>query len=127
LRGQAPNTEAIGARIWVRTGGTTQLREVLSGRNFESQYPAEAHFRLWSAAQVDELRIRWPDGTIGISTDVAADRLLTLEEPGDGCGTPSACVPGGRPRTSECIGETRLRGVALGKGRAQPSACIDGD
>jgi hypothetical protein len=127
LRGRAPNTEAIGARIWVRTGGTTQLRELRAGSNFESQDPAEAHFGLGTAAQVDELRIRWPDGTTGISTNVAADRLLTFEQPGDGCGTPSACVAGGRSRTSECIVETRVRGVAVQKGRAQPGTCIDGD
>src|SRR5438105_1464094 len=63
LRGRAPNTEAIGGRVYVTAGGQTQMRELRAGSNFESQDPADAHFGLGTATNVDEIRIVWPDGT----------------------------------------------------------------
>jgi hypothetical protein len=127
LRGRAPNTEAIGARIWVRTGGTTQLRELRAGSNFESQDPAEAHFGLGYGGagrraadsmarrndrHLDERRRR-------PAADVRATgrRMRHAER-----------MCGGRPKPD--VGVHRRdarRGVAVQKGRAQPGTCIDGD
>lgn len=62
LIGPSPNTEGIGARVWIEAGGLRQMRELRVGSNFVSQDPAEAHFGLGFAAQVDRLRVRWPNG-----------------------------------------------------------------
>lgn len=85
LRGAADgtsrrNSEAIGARVTVRTGEVRQLREIRAGSNYVSQNPAEAHFGLGTAEQVDELPIRWPDGEIQVLTGIAADQLLEVEQ-----------------------------------------------
>ncbi len=83
LRGAASaarNSEAIGARVTVSAGGIRQLREIRAGSNYVSQNPAEAHFGLGAAEQVDELLIRWPDGEIQVITEVAADQLLEIEQ-----------------------------------------------
>lgn len=62
LVGRPPNTEGIGARVWVEAGGVVQMRELRVGSNFVSQDPAEAHFGLGRATGVERLRVRWPGG-----------------------------------------------------------------
>jgi hypothetical protein len=63
LRGLPPNTEAVGARIYVTitAGGKTQMREIIVGSdNYTSQNPTVQHFGLGTAANVQQLRIVWP-------------------------------------------------------------------
>jgi len=81
LKGHAPNTEAIGARIYVTTGATTQMQELRAGSNFVSQDPVEPHFGLGNAQVVDTLRVVWPDGTTVVSQNLAADRMISLQNP----------------------------------------------
>ena len=82
LNGKPGNSQAIGARIWVRAGGQTQMREIRAGNNFVSQDPTDAHFGLGSHQQVD-LTILWPDGRLETHSDLAANRELSFSEPGD--------------------------------------------
>lgn len=72
LVGSAPNTEAVGARIRVTLGGTTQMREVAVGNNFTSQNPTTQIFGLGSAAAADTVEIEWPDGSVDAYTGVQA-------------------------------------------------------
>jgi hypothetical protein len=83
LRGRAPNSEAIGARVRVTSNGTTQLRELHAGSNFVSQDPAEAHFGLGPIRSVT-LEVVWPDGARSVHDPVAANQLLVLEQPPPG-------------------------------------------
>ncbi|SDD76025.1 CRTAC1 family protein [Aquimonas voraii] len=64
VRQDGPNPEAIGARVELRAGGRLQVREIGSGSQFLSSGPAEAHFGVGSAAVVERLQVRWPDGTV---------------------------------------------------------------
>jgi enediyne biosynthesis protein E4 len=80
LHGAAPNTWAVGARIYATTGSLTQMRELSAGNNFLSSNPIEAHFGLGAAAAVDELRIVWPDGSEEIRHGVAANQRLVLAQ-----------------------------------------------
>jgi len=81
LRGEAPNTEAAGARIFVTIGTVTQMREITIGNNFVSQNPTIQVFGLGSATQVDELRVEWPDGKETVRNNVAAGRSMNLNHP----------------------------------------------
>ena len=72
LVGQAPNTEAVGARIRVTVGSTTQMREVSVNNNFTSQNPTVQVFGLGSATQADAVEVEWPDGSLDNYTGVAA-------------------------------------------------------
>ena len=81
LRGRAPNTQAIGARITLFSGDRRQIREIRAGNNFTSQNPAEAHFGLGIDTVIDRLRIRWPRGEISELSAVAADQMLVVEQP----------------------------------------------
>jgi len=89
LRGRAPNREAIGARVYVTTGGQTQMRELRAGSNYVSQDPAVAYFGLGVATRVDRLRVVWPDQSHLEEVGVAVDRELTLVQAG-GLATPTA-------------------------------------
>jgi hypothetical protein len=83
LRGRAPNTEGIGARLYARTGEVTQMWEMRCGNNYVSQNPAEAHFGLGTATTIDELRVVWPQ--IGaeptVLHDVPANQYLVVTQP----------------------------------------------
>ncbi len=86
LDGLAPNTESIGSRVLATVGGTTMVRELRAGNNFISQDPAEAHFGLASATQVDTLEVRWFNGGSTTMTNVPANQVLTIVEPTNTCG-----------------------------------------
>lgn len=120
LRGPGPNSAAIGARIAVDAGGSTQVRELRAGSNFESQDPAEAHFGLGSASTFDEIRIRWPDGLQSTIAGGAADRLLVVDRPDVSCNAPGTCLMGGGKRRDDCL-------LQLALGDATPGACTEGD
>ncbi|MDY7092123.1 MAG: CRTAC1 family protein [Acidobacteriota bacterium] len=78
LQGTDGNTEGIGAWIWVTAGGLTQVRELRAGSHFVSQSPAVAHFGLGAATQLDEVRVRWPDGTEEVARNLPVRPFLTL-------------------------------------------------
>ena len=88
LRGAKPNPQAIGARVRVEAGGTAQLREVSAGNNYLSQNPADIHVGLGDASRADRVTIDWPDGTVTVVEDVAADQRLVVDHPGRRSGPP---------------------------------------
>jgi len=65
----------------VRSGDRTQTRLVRAGSNYASQDPALSYFGLGTAQRVDELRVRWPDGSETTRVDLPAGRELTVEQP----------------------------------------------
>lgn len=81
LTGVAPNTQAVGAKIYVTANGVTQLREVRAGSNFVSQSPGDAHFGLGSASSA-VVRVVWPDGTSTAPATFSANRIVILGRAG---------------------------------------------
>ena len=81
LNGSAPNTEAVGARIFVTVNNATQMREIKIASNFVSQNPTTQSFGLGSAAQADEVRIQWPDGQTTRLSSVPAGQRLSIDHP----------------------------------------------
>lgn len=83
LRGTKPgnNRAGIGARVTAVVGGTSMMREVEGGTGYHStQNSLRVHFGLGSATVVNQLIVRWPDGTESILSDVAADQILELTD-----------------------------------------------
>jgi len=71
----------IGARTWIRTGGTAgtiQMDEVAAGSGFLGQTPNRLHFGLGAAAEADWVAIRWFDGSVQVLT-AAANNLSGLQ------------------------------------------------
>jgi hypothetical protein len=81
LRGTVSNKDAIGARVWLRSGGLKQMREVKGGGSYQSNSDSRVHFGLGTAKTADEIKIRWPSGKTQVLKDVKANQLLTIEEP----------------------------------------------
>jgi hypothetical protein len=81
LSNTAPNTRAIGARIYVSSDGVTQLREIQNGNNYVSQNPAEQHFGLKNATIIDRIRVVWPDGSETERSNIASYQRVTVSYP----------------------------------------------
>jgi enediyne biosynthesis protein E4 len=73
----APNQTAIGAWVEVRTGAHLQRHEVTSGGGHASGIWAPQHFGLGQADRA-EVRVIWPDGTVGDWVAVTANTAITL-------------------------------------------------
>ena len=80
LRGRAPNTDAIGARVRVTTGTRTQFRDVKAGSSYLSQNDLRAHFGLGAATTVDRVEVRWPSGRMDTFAMLDVNRIITIEE-----------------------------------------------
>ncbi len=80
LVGTRSNRDAIGARVSVSSGGMRQTREVNAGSGFLSTSSRIQHFGLGSAARADTVDVRWPSGARTRLTDVAGNRVITIEE-----------------------------------------------
>jgi len=81
LRGTVSNRDAIGARVTVKTGKLSQLREVKSGGSYQSNSDSRLHFGLAAAQSADEIKIRWPSGKQQVLKNVKGNQILTVEEP----------------------------------------------
>jgi hypothetical protein len=81
LIGRAGNREAIGARVTLRAGSRSQVKEVHSSGSYLSSSDPRLHFGLANQERVDELVIRWPGGSSQKLTGIAAKQHLTLLEP----------------------------------------------
>jgi enediyne biosynthesis protein E4 len=80
LKGTKSNTSAIGARVTVRAGGRTQIREVKSGGSYLSQSDLRQHFGLGDATVIDELMVRWPSGRVQTRTQIRPNQILEISE-----------------------------------------------
>ena len=72
------------ATVTVKIGAKTQLRRLNRGGSFESSNDPRLQFGLGSATQIDELTIRWRDGTTQTLRDVAGDQKVTIIHGGVG-------------------------------------------
>ncbi len=78
LVGNAPNTEAVGAKLYAKSGSLTQMREVNIGNGFAGNSSTRQHFGLGLAEEVDELVVNWPDGSQQKYKHVKGDRIIRL-------------------------------------------------
>ena len=83
LVGTRSNRDAVGARITVRSGGTTQMREVHAGSAYLSGSSLVQHVGLGAATSAESVHIRWPSGAETTLHDVAADQRITVQEESD--------------------------------------------
>jgi enediyne biosynthesis protein E4 len=80
-RGRASNRFGLGARITVVTGKRSQVRDLTNGASYLSAHDTALHVGLGGATTADRVEIAWPSGARQVLTDVAADRVLVVEEP----------------------------------------------
>ena len=85
---RAGKSDALGARITLKIGSLTQLREVRSAGTYLSCDAPTIHFGCGSQAQADSLTIRWPDGKTSAFSAIATDHFYTIREGRDALSEP---------------------------------------
>ncbi len=80
LQGTPPNTEGVGARVEVKSGGITQVVEQQPTRGFLSSVDPRLHFGLGAATRIDTLTVTWPSRRVQRMTGIATDQFITLSE-----------------------------------------------
>lgn len=75
--GRRSNRSAIGARVLLQAGGTTQVREIAAARGYLSASDLTVSFGLGKQTKIDQVTIHWPGAKAGppqVLTDLAIDR-----------------------------------------------------
>ena len=75
VRGAAPATDALGARVTVEVGGRKQVQWVRTGGGYLGQSETTLTFGLGDAGRADRVTVRWPDGTERTFESVPAGSL----------------------------------------------------
>lgn len=80
LAGAGKNTQGIGARLMVWSGGLQQTKEQFLTRGFQSSVDPVLHFGLGASNNIDSLRVQWPSGLVTRLLHLPADTLLVIHE-----------------------------------------------
>ncbi len=72
---------AYGSRVTLQSETLTQTSELRSSSSFLSQSSAVLHFGLGEDKKVDELQIRWPDGSKQVIKNIKANQRLAVKMP----------------------------------------------
>jgi hypothetical protein len=80
LEGRGANTAAIGAKVYVYSGGMEQYEEVNPARGYLSCMPAELHFGMGKAEVADSVVIVWPGGRRQRMEEVKVNQRLVVKE-----------------------------------------------
>jgi enediyne biosynthesis protein E4 len=72
--------DAIGAKVFLTSGGARQRADVLSGGSYGSSSDPRVHFGLGTSTKVDKVEIHWPDGVQEQISIPGIDRIATVVE-----------------------------------------------
>ena len=80
-QGKKSNVFALGATVTIETTEGRQVREINNVASYLSSNDIRLHVGLGSAKVIRRIEVRWPSGARQVLTDVAVNRILTIEEP----------------------------------------------
>jgi len=81
LVGTTSNRQGLGAKVTIQFGGTIEYREANGAMgHFLSQGAGPLHFGLGKASMVDQITVKWPDGTNQVLTNISPNQELTVVE-----------------------------------------------
>jgi hypothetical protein len=81
LIGVKSNRDAIGARVTLKAGGLTMIREVNGGNGYSGQSTLRLHFGIGQATKIDSVEIRWPSGVVQ-KEELAVNKITKITEAG---------------------------------------------
>jgi enediyne biosynthesis protein E4 len=81
--GTASNRDGIGARVLLKAGGRTWMREMKTTQGLYSSHDPRLHFGLGPVGAVEAVEVRWPSGRRSVIEAPALDRFLTVTEPAE--------------------------------------------
>jgi hypothetical protein len=79
LVGTKSNRDAIGARVTLKAGGQTMIREVNGGNGYSGQSSLRLHFGIGHAAKIESAEIKWPGGAVQKET-LEINRITRITE-----------------------------------------------
>jgi hypothetical protein len=79
LQSAAPNTHAIGSKVFVYADSITLMRELIPSRGFQSSVDPVLQFGLGKSTRVDSVVIRWPDLRQTVLRSTGMDTLLVVD------------------------------------------------
>ncbi|MBA4186217.1 MAG: CRTAC1 family protein [Acidobacteria bacterium] len=74
------NQSAIGARAVLRTDKRTMMREVQAGASYLSQNDCRVHFGLRQNEKIENVEVRWSDGTSETVSNITPNRIFTVTQ-----------------------------------------------
>lgn len=80
LKGQPPNTSAIGSKVKLWTNDRLFYREQMPGRGFQSSVDHRIHFGLGDKDTIDSLLIQWPDGSTTFKRNIESNKIAAFEQ-----------------------------------------------
>jgi hypothetical protein len=80
LVGKKSNRDGIGARVEVTAGGRRRIGQRVAGCGYLSQDDPRLHFGLGAEKSAARITVYWPSGIEQSLENVAADRVVTIEE-----------------------------------------------
>jgi hypothetical protein len=78
--GKNSNRDAIGAKVQLKAGEQTCLRQLFPAKSYLSSVELPLTFGLGRCDRVDELTITWPSGKVSRLKDLGVDRTHRIEE-----------------------------------------------
>jgi hypothetical protein len=81
LVGHKSNRDAIGANVKLVTASGQQFATVTTAGSYLSSSDKRIHFGLGKETNVESIEIRWPSGIVQTLKNIAADRILQVDEP----------------------------------------------
>ncbi|GAB3891137.1 VCBS repeat-containing protein [Spirosoma agri] len=80
LKGDAPNTFGVGAKVILKYNDTTLVQQLMPTRGFESSVAPELLFGIGQHDSVDSLIVIWPNQQMEIQRNVKANQTITLQQ-----------------------------------------------
>jgi hypothetical protein len=90
LEGTLGNRDGLGSQVRLTAGGRTWYAEQRCPTSYVFQQDPRLHFGLLSVATVDRIDIRWPSGQTLALSNILADQILKVAEPGKSRWPPSS-------------------------------------
>lgn len=81
LKGKAPNTSAVGAKVTlVLSSGTRLLRAVQAGSGYLSSYSGPLCFGIPAGDKAQSVQVLWPGGSTSSSSELAGGKVVMAQE-----------------------------------------------
>jgi enediyne biosynthesis protein E4 len=81
LRGKVSNRDALGAVVTVKSGPTSQSRQLFVAKGYLSSVEHALTFGLGNAKVAEQVTIRWPSGSTTSLKNVVANSFVEVQEP----------------------------------------------
>ncbi len=80
LRGTEDNSMGIGTTVKITTNDSSQYQVLQHTRGFQSSVEPIVHFGLSKVKAIDEIEIRWPNGTYTYLHDIPSNQRITIKQ-----------------------------------------------